>query len=67
MIFICYTIQAGEKGFRQMFSFQVYHSVAEIYDWLDQVADVPDVTVEIFGYTWEKRPLKAVLIGLKFF
>ena len=56
-----YSKKAGEKNFRQMFSFQVYHSVAEIYDWLDTVAEMPNVEMQTFGQSWENRPLKAVL------
>ena len=48
-----------------MFSFQVYHSVAEIYDWLDTVAEMPKVQIQTFGQSWENRPLKAVLSEIR--
>ena len=48
-----------------MFSFQVYHSVAEIYDWLDTVAEMPKVQMQTFGQSWENRPLKAVLSEIR--
>ena len=48
-----------------MFSFQVYHSVAEIYDWLDTVAEMPKVEMQTFGLSWENRPLKAVLSEIR--
>lgn len=66
MVYLCRLIDNEQpKNPREGFHWDRYHTMAEIYAWLDEIASQHSDVVQTitYGYSYEVQPLKGVLIS----